>query len=701
MPDIKNKENILAALENLPPFLKELKVIDEELKLDMFSVFEEHSFGKFPVNVVGNLDIGSSLCVFNDVGDNSREELVGEDDIISDVDQPDEVLIVPDYASQAYVQYGLGVSLEAAGSLDKIGFAFSGDASVRANTYKLHAPSDLLLKAVAEDLAPFHWVFSIDDLKELKENEACTLAFAGSLNSSIEVSWGDLYTGGLAGASQLLKTASPITIEVDAGASVQFDIDIADDFLLVIKKIADDKFEVGVKKAKRRSVGAGLSIGVSASLSPDSQVAVQKLMEGLVEKLLNRGKKEIDEALSKTNVDELADEQKETIEKVAAVLGLPSPEATLDELRLKWAELVANLYQTIEKIAKAKVEAGVRFEYSQLKTENSFLVGVLTEDALEKYHSDLLRFKVKPLLMDRSKGVKIKRFLQEKSFKRTTGFGFDLKIGEKGLSFDHEINVELLERTNEKLQKYVVSKSDKSFEGKLLGESFSWTANLHAETNGFVSDLKIGDFDYSLQLGFEWKEDKKLEKGEIKKVSKRAALWGLVPESMIDELKDKLADELKTKDAVDITVSLKMGVPKGLFKDIIEQLYRLKQENPRVYDAILGQSMLACSKAADKGKVKDLLEGKHIEKLEEAMEIMIGRAGETYSASVLKKMIKGFGKFHNNVYRMKALGYLMYYFALILKRDSEIEPFLMITYEKHGKRKEMPILRQKVTHLPS
>ena len=334
-----------------------------------------------------------------------------------------------------------------------------------------------------------------------------------------------------------------------------------------------------------------------------------------------------------------------------------------------------------------------------------------------------LKFKFNNLLKNENGGLTIKKFLQEKSYKRKSGFGFDLKIAETGLGIDHESAIELLERTNEKNQRHIASKSAKSYEGQFFGETFKWTAGLHAETDGFVDNPRIIDINCSLHLGFEWQENKRLEKNEINKISDTAMLWGLIPQYKLDDLRDNLSDTLKSKDVTDITVALKLEVPADVFKSIITNLQKLRQENIRNYYSIMATSLAACmfhnkdtmsQRISEHGsyfllylengnqhrdhptirKYRSYISENHISQLEHAIEILVNRGEEHYSANSLKDIIKGFNKFHNNIYRVKVLGYLMFYFARIVRREDEIEPSLKISYQSGNEQKVMNIIRQ-------
>ncbi|WP_373398617.1 hypothetical protein V8V91_02510 [Algoriphagus halophilus] len=237
MPNIKNLDKYLKKLELLPPFQKQLSDIpNEDYKLDVVDINETLPIAAAPIQFIGSLNFGPRLFVFNDPDDNNRELEEDEHELVKSQSSQDEVLIVPNYDTNAIIQYGLGVSIKASSSNEKLGFLFSGSANVRVNTYKQHPRTNSLLKAASQDLKNFPWIFSIEELKNLKNNEACTLQFAGVLKSSLEVKWSDLYSGSLLGISKLLSVPAPLTIEVDAGASVQFDFGIQDDFVLVSKK---------------------------------------------------------------------------------------------------------------------------------------------------------------------------------------------------------------------------------------------------------------------------------------------------------------------------------------------------------------------------------------------------------------------------------------------------------------------------------
>lgn len=712
MPLINNLEEYIKALEILPAFQKTLADIpNEDYTLDVMDINETITIDKKPIQFIGSLITGPKIFVFNDPGDNTRDVEEFEHDLVSTENSDDEVLIVPNYDTHAIIQYGLGVSVKAGASLEKFGFSFSGSAKARVATYKQHPRTYSLLKASVLDLKSFPWIFNLEEVKNLKNNEACSLEFAGELKSSLEVSWSDLYSGSLMGISKMLKVAAPLTVEVDAGATVQFDFGIQDDFVLVIKKVSGTKFEVGVKKNKKQSIGAGAKIGMSATLVENSQGVLEKILESLLEQYLKKSKNEIAQILSKASKLDLSPEELAILQIIMDSIGFTGVNDKIEEIKIEWEKHLEKVRETIRKIATSKIEVGINFEYSQIKTENCFLLGEFSDTALEKHHSDLIKFNLKSILKDGNDGVTIKKYLEEKSYIRKNGFGFDLKFGQKGVGLDIENSVEILIRKNEKDGfLYLSSKSAKSYEGRFFGESFKWIAGLHAETKNFVYDPTISDLDFKQHLGLEWSESKKLEKNEIYKIIDTSVLWGLINGYDRDAAYARLSQELKTKKAKNIQVSLKLEIPEDTFKEIIRTMYEVKTKNLKAFYSNFAFA-LAASMFNRNDSIRDRIE-KHgtnflnyltspnsnlseelkpyaslinpsqIGQLTNAIDMIIKRGGETFSEDALKKIIKAFNKFHNNVYRVKVLGFMMLHFARIAGRADEIEPTLKITYSQ-------------------
>ncbi|MBN3519103.1 hypothetical protein JYB62_03730 [Algoriphagus lutimaris] len=717
MPKIKNLDEYLKKLELLPPFQKQLSDIpNEDYKLDVVDINETLPIAAAPIQFIGSLNFGPRLFVFNDPDDNNRELEEDEHEIVKSENSQDEVLIVPNYDTNAIIQYGLGVSIKASSSNEKLGFLFSGSANVRVNTYKQHPRTYSLLKAATQDLKNFPWVFSIGELKNLKNNEACTLQFAGVLKSSLEVKWSDLYSGSLLGVSKLLNVPAPLTIEVDAGASVQFDFGIQDDFVLIIKKVSGQTYEIGVKKNKTQSFGAGAKIGINASFSEKSQGALETILQSLLENFLKKGKSEIDGILSKSRVADLIQEEQDTLTKIMETIGYTGPLDKIAEMKAAWEKYLGKIRDTITKVATAKIEAGVNFEYSQIKTEECFLLGELSLDALVQYHPDLIRLRLDGILEDQTEGVNVKKYLEDKSYQRKSGFGFDLKVNQKGLGLDFDSSIEVLTRKNEKPgYLYVSTKSAKSYEGELFGDKFKWLAGLEIATKDFVKDPKISDLGIKQHLGFEWSENKKLEKNEIYKIIDTAVLWGLINGYDREEAYQNLSSELKTKNAKNITVSLNLEIPEDTFKEIIRAMYEVKKANLNNYYSNLAYALAACIFNKNQ-PIRDRIEkhGKNflsylstpsyrlddslkayagyinqsqIGQLNNAIDMIINRGGESFSEDSVKKIIKGFNKFHNNIYRVKVLGFLLFHFGRITGRAAEIEPSLKITYSKNNEEK--------------
>ena len=85
-------------------------------------------------------------------------------------------------------------------------------------------------------------------------------------------------------------------------------------------------------------------------------------------------------------------------------------------------------------------------------------------------------------------------------------------------------------------------------------------------------------------------------------------------------------------------------------------------------------------------KYSGYINDSHLSQLAKSISVLVNKGDENYSSDSLKRVIKGFNKFHNNIYRVKVLGYLMQNFAQIIGRSNEIESVFQITYKK-GKKK--------------
>jgi len=717
MPIIENLKPYFEKFELLPPFNKKLVDIpNEDYELDVVDVGETVNLGETPVKFSGSLKMGPKLFVFNDPIDNNRDVDQECDDIISGDSVDDEVLIIPDYSKHAYIQYGLDAFLKAGVDSNSLGFSFSGNAKLRVNSYKIHENDKNLLDAVIQDFSDFQWIFSFEDLRKIKENEACSLEFSGMLSSSLEVSWSDLYSGSLMNVSKLVKLGAPLAINIDAGLTIGFDFSIKDDFLLVIKKIPGSKFEVGFKKNKIQSTGAGAQIGISASLS---EIDLDKLVDNLLQQLYKLDKDKIDELLNKSDINQLSEGESETVNRIIETLGISSTGIKLDELKEKWNKLIDQIKESVRVYIESKIEVGVQFEYSQIKTNNCFLIAEFSETALKKYHPQLIKFKVNKIVEDKFEGLSVKKFLLEKGYKRTRGFGLGLKIAEHKLSIDHEASIELIERLNEKGSLHIVSKSERSYEGNWFSDSFSWTAGLLAETEGFVQKPRMDDLNFSLNLGFEWNENKKLEKNQIKKIADVAGLWGIIPEYKLYKVKGMLESDLKTKVAEDIKVSISLNIPHNILKDILYAIDKVKNQNSHY--SLFAQAMAACMVPSDnsiaeriqehgnyfllylKGdhidhptvqKYSGYISERHFDSLDKSIDIILNRSNERYSEAIIKEVIKGFNKFHNNIYRVKVLGYIMQYYARIINRLDDIEPTFQISYKKGSQESVMNFLKQ-------
>ncbi|MBL6448508.1 hypothetical protein JMN32_19515 [Fulvivirga sp. 29W222] len=507
-----------------------------------------------------------SVNLFNDTNDHSVESKIFEH-------WPEAKSL---YTNQALLGYSLEGRVKANASAENLGkfeLGINAEQSFKAKSFRIHDCDTTVKDAFTGDVTSFKFIFKKDDVTSLKVNEAMAFEAAGklSLNAGIKVT--DVYSGTASMVSGLLNLSGQVDLKLDASASVDFKIEIEDDFSVVIIRQAEDKFKVCINKIIKRTKELKAKAGIEAALGDNDKLKdlVNKFFEGVDEELF----KYINEKIDTTGLKE---EDLEKVLKAASLLKLTDI-SSVDDFREQYEQKKEKVKEKLLEVITNKVAVGISYEYSNIKTNESVFSGVFSKNAMNQFHGDIVKLKVGDLIDAYQKdpsSYNLTSYLQRKTTEITSSFGLNVAFGNFKLT--SSIQREFKEVTEKKFLTdggfaFKVDaynrKSTRSYKhGK---NSDVYILNMDASMPVFVAkeeDLTVEKFDFAFGLSFDMKENKTSDK-ELRDIVDWAVTWDIVPQEKSAEVINKIKTEVLNKGASEVTYHCFLKVPQGEFEELI------------------------------------------------------------------------------------------------------------------------------------
>jgi hypothetical protein len=498
------------------------------------------------------VSLGGTLSIraFNSADDEDEDGVLGEPS-----DEAPGGALAPQLrltSADAFVKYRCAATVKATAAgtaLSSLGFDFEGSAELVLADYQRHPRTADTRTAVLRGLTALRSSLRLADvLDELRPNEAVSQQLLGRLSAGVEVSWADVFSGPIGPVARLAGTATPFLVKVSAGATLSARVSLTDDFILVFARESDDRWRVGVRKARTRDAAIGLDLGVDVQLDRTQlEAVVGAVIDGVLGERLARV-----EALVASGgaLESLPDAQQKLAHALLDRFGL-SATPTLEAVRERVAAIKAGVAQAVAEVARAKLSAGFAYEYRRVRQDTTIAQCVLTRAGLTAHHPELVRGNIGPTLADAAAGVNgasLERFLNEKRLRTERSWGFSLSIGKWQAGSRDTKTITRVERTS------AAGLRQHSFLGvrayAATGEPKpKWSVDFAAEMPAFSRSLSgplMSEFQYG--LSFAWFEDtKKLKDDTLDEWLDLAVLWGACTESELPRHRETLAEALKKK----------------------------------------------------------------------------------------------------------------------------------------------------------
>ncbi len=513
-------------------------------------------------------DAKLSISAFNSADDKDSDGVLGRllpvDTGFGEVKLPPSILQTTD---RAWLKYRLEAQprVSVSGAIAPVSFKIDGKHKAVFADYRVHARTDNTRDAVVADIADVRLASNPDDVLGLAAEEALSYQVRGELSLSVTLSWADVVVATLSDLTRLLRSGKMISLLVVPSASVSFNVGVVDDFRIVFSKGKGDRIKIAVKTADSREFGVAVAAGVTVQFADPE--AVRKALNGFFLGFLGISVEKIDAVLAKGSLDDLSAIEKKIIETLIKKLGLEEMLNDLRELRERWEEFKSNSIGIFERVARAKVRAGFRYEYNRIRREDSLLVVEVERRLFRQFHRDLMLGELRNLLAWAQRPENesaVEKYLNQKTIKSTHAWGLTLGVDAWSVSGKDRKALTSVVQTNLAGDRRISYLGMRGYEGRLISDSVNWKVDLSADMENFSSDPTACDFTYGLFYKFTWSE-RKLKESELRKYLDTAVIWRILSPSNVEEKIRELSKHLDQK----AEVSLEFTVPDETLRELL------------------------------------------------------------------------------------------------------------------------------------
>ncbi len=517
-----------------------------------------------------------SISAFNSADDKDEDGVIGRvqpvDTGFGEVKLPPSILQTPD---RAWLKYRLEAQprVSVSGAIAPVSFKIDGNTKAIFADYRVHDPTRNTRDALQSDISDLRLASFPEDILALGAQEALSYQVRGELSLSVTLGWSDVIVATLSDLTRLLRSGKMISLLVVPSVNVSFNVGVVDDFRIVFSKGRGESIKIAVKTAESREFGAAVAAGITVQFAdPDG---VTKALNRFFLGFLGVSVEKIDAALAKASLDDLSAIEKKIIEVLIKKLGLEELMNDLAELRRRWEEFKQNSIGIFERVARARVRAGFRYEYNRIRREDSLLVVEVEREQFRKFHRDLMLGELRHLLewAHRPENESaVEKYLNQKTVKSTHAWGLTLGVDAWSISGKDRKELTSVEQTDFAGAKRISYLGMRGYEGRLVSDSVKWKVDFSAQMENFATDPTACDFSYGLFYKITWSE-KKLKESELRRYLDTAVIWHILSPSNIEEKVKELGKHLDQK----AEVSLEFLVPDETLRELLTLFLRIQR----------------------------------------------------------------------------------------------------------------------------
>ena len=507
---------------------------------------------------------------YNEPSDTDSDEVLGK--TVIDEDAFGKIVLPPQIEisnQSAWLKYRFEASaaVSAQAKVAPIGFKIDASKKIIFADYHIHDREENTIVAATGDATKLRFTGDPDDALKLAANEAVYYEVRGEFSTSVTLNWSDVFTAGLSQLASTLPVNQLLMFEIDASASVEFHVGVVDDFQLVLTKGTNSRVRVALKKSKSNEIGVSAALQVVAKFADEAKVKefLDKVYEATIGQPLNKLLQILNAPADQLNklVSELPSPLKDITQAIITRLNLGDINQPLKNIKDQIEAIQKKIQDTLEAVAKAKVELGFKYEYLRVSINDTLFIAQLDEETFRKYHKDLMLCDYINLLnwaKDHDKDVDekdkaVEKYLNEKTITRTESWGFTLGFLKWKLSGKDK--KELISVVQEDIQdrKRIAYRGMRGYEAS-FGGKFGWAVDFNAEMNGFSANPTACDFEYGLHLRRSWEE--KMSADDLREFFDDALIWQVLTLSNLNEAIEAIRSSgnlnKKAKVSVELTI---------------------------------------------------------------------------------------------------------------------------------------------------
>jgi hypothetical protein len=504
------------------------------------------SFEIDELKLATNLDGELSVEVFNSKDDDDELGVFGG----PDADAPPSDLGPVLAPGGCWLKYGVSGAGKASGavSVSNQGLSFDLSLGVDLADYRAHAPTERVRTVLETDLLGLpRFAFFLAQVKGLGVGDALAMRVGGKLGLGVELAWSDAFTQGLGEATRILSVTGPLSVSIEAGAKVQAEVSVQDEFLLVFSRPSEQQFRLGVRKALSHRIAVSGSASVTAAIKGLDAGVVGRFADAISERA------KIEPLLDR--LTSLSPLERELLARLAERLGVALEESdAVQRIRARIQQVQDGAEVALKVLATNKIVAGFSYEYARVGERIELLSALLSPAALEKHHAKVVSGRLGGVLDDLRAGIPglvLDRYLNEQAVTSTKAWGFSLGLKKWELSGkDGETLKKVVRRSLDRTREQRAYQGVRTYRSKWVDDERELIVDFRADMKGLsVRDVPlVNEFTFGLALS--WGSFQKvLGKTELGEALDTAVLWGVLPQSDADRLALELQSTHVGKDA--------------------------------------------------------------------------------------------------------------------------------------------------------
>ncbi len=593
-------QNLSKLKLNDPTAIKE----NLEFKLDLFKL--EKSSNNLKLHSSSKLS--HSIQLFN-----NKQEDKDESNII-DVDNVKSPILHFD-PQNPVLKYGFSFEVDNGftGKFNGLNFGIKSGSKIRSLTYLKHNANEKVGPAIISDYKNMSFALVLSDVQSLKVDEAVAFETDASLGFELEFDFEDVFSAGLTGFTDLLKSDQLISLDFNIGGKIGVSFSVDDSFKIVFAKLTGNTYRVSVQKSKSSKSSGSLAFGVEVGFSKPGLVsgAVKERTDNILEGLTSLSPGELIEIegklkeikKGKIGFEDLSESETEIVQilvdRLEIDIVVDKATALLDSI----GKFRTEAYQRIEKAAKEKLKIGFTYEYQRIETETLLLQLVIPSTTLKSEHANLIVLNPYPLLQQAKKDNKIivENYLKESSINITRKWGLVIGLGKFKIGGMDKKEVETKVSYNIDNHQKVSFEGIREYKevGALGGYNQKWWVAFNASMEDYSDLLKptMREFDFGFSLIFEhfekrFKPSSRSERDKFLTLMELAILWNIIPESEFIQKSEELWHKFNS--CSNLTLSFKLNLRPEGFEQIISQWLWLLRSKPETNLRLMSRTFGFC-----------------------------------------------------------------------------------------------------------